>query len=127
MTLMLDPAPAAPAPSTGPDPDRPRTLKARGDAAERPFRWMTRSAASAVLIIMSLVGIFLLVQGGQALGAAGFDFLTTEAWEPNSGEFGIAAVLTGTVLIAITAILVAVPFATATALYISEYAPRWIK
>jgi phosphate transport system permease protein len=107
--------------------DRPRSVRARGDVSDRPFRWIARSAAGAVLTIMSLVGVFLLVQGGQALGVAGPEFITTEAWEPNSGEFGIAAVLTGTVLIALTAIFVAVPFATATALYVSEYAPRWLK
>ena len=54
-------------------------------------------------------------------------FITTQAWDPNSGNFGIAAVLVGTILIALTAISVAVPFALGTALYISEYAPRQIK
>jgi phosphate transport system permease protein len=37
-------------------------------------------------------------------------------------HFGIAAVLTGTVLIAVVAIVLAVPFATGAALYIAEYA-----
>jgi phosphate transport system permease protein len=76
---------------------------------------------------MSLAGVFLLVQGGQALGADGPKFLTTQAWDPNSGVFGIAAVLLGTIFIALTAIVVAVPLAAGTALYISEYAPRQIK
>jgi phosphate transport system permease protein len=107
--------------------DRPRSLKAKHDASDLPFRLITRVASSAVLAIMSLVGVFLLVQGGQALKVAGPSFLTTQAWEPNSGVFGIAAVLLGTIFIALTAIVIAVPLATGTALYISEYAPRQIK
>jgi phosphate transport system permease protein len=60
----------------------------------------------------------------MALRVAGWSFLTTEAWEPESGNFGIAAVLVGTILIALVAIAVAVPLAAGAALYISEYAPR---
>lgn len=104
-----------------------RVAGGRTDRADRPFRLGVASASSVVLAVMALVGVFLLVQGAQALGAVGGAFLTTQAWEPNSGEFGIAAVIVGTVLIALTAIVVAVPFAVGTALYISEYAPRQIR
>jgi phosphate transport system permease protein len=107
--------------------DTPRSLKSRSDRSDGPFRWGTRSASFVVLGIMSLAGVFLLVQGAQALGADGPKFLTTQAWDPNSGVFGIAAVLLGTIFIALTAIVVAVPLAAGTALYISEYAPRQIK
>ena len=108
-------------------PDQPRTLTTKHDRSDVPFRWGTRSASFAVLGIMSLAGIFLLVQGGQALGADGPKFLTTQAWDPNSGIFGIAAVLLGTIFIALTAIALAVPLAAGTALYISEYSPRPLK
>ncbi len=107
--------------------DHPRTLTTKHDRSDVPFRLGTRSASFVVLGIMSLAGVFLLVQGGQALGADGPKFLTTQAWDPNSGVFGIAAVLLGTIFIALTAIVVAVPLAAGTALYISEYAPRQIK
>ncbi len=121
--MSIDAATTAP-----PDVDeRPRSLKAKTDPADAPFRWVTRSAGSAVLAIMSLVGVFLLIRGGEALGAAGPAFITNQAWDPNSGTFGIAAVLTGTILIATTAIVIAIPFAMMTALYISEYAPKGLK
>jgi len=124
-TTVLEPA-AAPEPAP-PAEDRPRSLKAKHDPSDLPFRLLTRAASTTVLAIMSLVGVFLLIQGGQALQVAGPSFLTTQAWEPNSGVFGIAAVLLGTIFIALTAIVVAVPLATGTALYISEYAPPQIK
>ncbi len=52
---------------------------------------------------MAGVGLFLLLIAGQALKATGFSFLTTAAWQPDVHRFGIAAVLTGTLLIAAVA------------------------
>ena len=76
---------------------------------------------------MCLVGLFLTIRAFQALSQAGLSFITTQTWEPDGGNFGIAAVLMGTILIALTAIFFAVPLSTGVALYISEYAPRKIK
>jgi phosphate transport system permease protein len=95
--------------------------------ADRVFRIILRAAGTAVLALMAMVGLFLFTRAGEALRVAGRSFLTTSAWEPDSHHFGIAAVLTGTVLIALVAILLAVPLATGMALYISEYAPRGAK
>ena len=84
-------------------------------------------AAIAVLALLGLVGTFLFYRASQALHKAGWSFLTTQSWNPNGGGFGIAAVIVGTVLIAVVAVVVAVPLALGTALYISEYAPRSIQ
>ncbi|MEU1593720.1 phosphate ABC transporter permease subunit PstC [Streptomyces sp. NPDC005708] len=91
------------------------------------FRGLLRGSGAIVLAIMLLVGVFLTFRAFQALKVAKWSFLTTSAWEPDSHHFGIAAVLTGTVLIGLTAITIAVPLALGTALYISEYAPRRLK
>lgn len=104
--------------------DSPRILTTLRDPADIAFRAIARSGGIIVLSIMSLVGIFLGYRAWQALEVAGFSFLTEQAWEPDSGKFGIAAVIVGTILIALVAISIAVPLATGTALYITEYAPR---
>jgi phosphate transport system permease protein len=91
------------------------------------FRGILRGGGGLVLAIMLLVGGFLTYRAWQALSVAKWDFVTTEAWEPEGGHFGIAAVLVGTVLIAMVAIVFAVPLALGTALYISEYAPPRIR
>lgn len=112
---------------SAPDGDKPRKLTSRASGQDRIFGIVSRGAGTIVLTLMSLVGLFLLVQGYQALEVAGWNFFTTEAWDPNSGNFGIAAVLAGTIFIALTAIVIAVPLAIGTALYISEYAPQALK
>lgn len=107
--------------------DVPRSLRFAKGAQDRIFALVTRGSGAIVLTIMLLVGVFLLIKGFPAISAAKLGFLTTQAWDPNSGVFGIAAVLAGTIFIALTAISIAIPLATGTALYISEYAPPRIK
>ncbi|RNL63268.1 phosphate ABC transporter permease subunit PstC [Nocardioides marmoriginsengisoli] len=110
-------------PGTAP-PARPRrSLTSRPTGADIVFHRVTSTSAIIVLGIMLLVGSFLALRAADALSVAKLDFLTETKWEPDAHHFGIAGVLTGTVLIGLVAILFAVPLATATALYISEYAP----
>jgi phosphate transport system permease protein len=87
------------------------------------FRALARSGGGLVLTIMGLVGLFLVIRGADAISVAGWGFVTTQNWDPNAHDFGIA----GTVTIAAIAIVVAVPLALGTATYISEYAPEGIR
>ncbi|MER6529259.1 phosphate ABC transporter permease subunit PstC [Streptomyces sp. NPDC001508] len=121
MTTRLYERPVAPA------DDPPRRLYADPGVADRLFRGVLRGGGTLVLAIMLLVGGFLTYRAWQALSVAKWGFITTETWEPEGGNFGIAAVLVGTILVALVAIVFAVPMALGTALYISEYAPPSIR
>lgn len=105
----------------------PRKLTSRLNASDRAFRGVARAGGIVVLVLLGLVGTFLFYRASQALHKAGWSFLTTQSWNPNGGGFGIAAVVVGTVLIALVAVVIAAPLAFGTALYISEYAPRLIQ
>ncbi|WP_327235865.1 phosphate ABC transporter permease subunit PstC [Streptomyces sp. NBC_01317] len=105
------------------DDDVPRRLDAARGLGDRVFRWQLTAAGVVVLAIMAAVGLFLMVRAAQALRATGFSFLTTAQWQPDVHKFGIAAVLTGTLLIAAVAVVVAVPLALGTALFIADVAP----
>jgi len=107
--------------------DTPRKLTIIRDGSDKVFRGVIRAGGSVVLIIMVLVGSFLAFRASQALNMAGWSFFTEQAWEPDAGKFGIAAVLVGTILIALVAIIVALPLSLGTALFITEYAPRQIR
>jgi phosphate transport system permease protein len=111
-----------------PSEPRPRrSLKSRPTGADFAFRGITSTSAIVVLLIMLLVGGFLALRASNALKVAKFHFLTETRWEPDAHHFGIAGVLTGTILIGVVAVCFAVPLATATALFISEYAPARLK
>lgn len=105
-------------------PQGPRRIKLVRDFPDKVFRTVATGGGVTVLTIMLLVGLFLSIRAAQALRKAGFSFLTTRAWDPDNGHFGVAAVLFGTILIAAVAICVAFPLSASTALYITEYAPR---
>lgn len=105
-------------------PVRPTAVRGFGDQV---FRWQLTAAGVTVLAIMAAVGIFLLLRATSALKATGFSFLTTAQWQPDVHHFGIAAVLTGTLLIALVAVAVSLPLALGTALFISDVAPRHLR
>lgn len=108
-------------------PDSARRVGAGSSGADRVYDLSLLGSGLIVLITMSTIGFFLFYQGFPALTDAGLKFLTTQAWEPDTHNFGIATVITGTLLIAVVAVIFAVPLATGVALYISEYAPRRLR
>src|SRR6516162_4187794 len=66
---------------------------------------------------------FLALQSVPAFKAVGLRFFTTSTWFISTNQFGIAAILPLGVLIALVALIIAIPVGLATALFISEYAP----
>lgn len=100
----------------------------RRSRADQIFRGIATTASVTTFILMGLIGTFLLVKGYDALRVAGWSFLTESAWAPDQGgAFGVAAMLPYTVQIALVALVIAVPVALCTALFITEYAPRKLR
>jgi phosphate transport system permease protein len=99
----------------------PRLVRQVLERADVTFRGITRLSGAVVVSIMVLVGLFLTVRSVQAIGRVGIgEFLTTQQWSPATYHFGIAALVTGTVLVAVVALAVAFPLSLGTALFISE-------
>lgn len=107
----------------------------RGDAArrrrERVIRYLFFGAAAlaiviSVAIVLSLLGDTIIFLQGIDPGA-----LLSDVWQPRSGEYSLAAILSGTFVIAVIAMLVAAPLGLGAAIYLAEYAsPRvrgWLK
>jgi len=122
MTSVIDPAL-----ETGAEPARPRVLTGRLGRSEKIFSGGTFISGMVVLSLMGAVGLFLAIESSAALGKVGFSFITTSVWEPDRGVFGIRAVLTFTVIIALVAVAIAFPISMATALFIAEVCPRRLK
>lgn len=110
---------AAAIPAIG-DENNPRSLKSRPAASDLVFRSSAFLAGIITVVIMLAVGLFLTIRASDAIGVAGFSFLTEQQWSPETQTFGIAAVLFGTITIALIAMAVSVPLALGTALLISE-------
>jgi phosphate transport system permease protein len=84
----------------------------------------------ASLVILGLIALFLSLKGIHILREEKFSFITTSKWEVITDEtgsiagssFGIGAMLVGTFLCSLIAIIVGVPIAVLSALYLTFYA-----
>jgi phosphate transport system permease protein len=89
----------------------------------------------ASLVILGLIALFLSIKGFHILSAEKFSFITESRWEVITDEngnlaesnLGIGAMLVGTFLAAFIAILVGVPIAVLSALYLTFYARGFAK
>lgn len=107
--------------------DRPRKLNRRSTGVDRVFAWSATAVGTVVLLITGGIGLFLLYSGFPTLQRYGWRFFTETEWNPEQDTIGIAAVLGGTVSVALVALVIAFPLAFLTALFISDYAPARIK
>lgn len=116
-----------PAPSPASDDFPPRPTKGRLPGSDRVFLTVLLAGGLAVLGLTVAIALFLSTRAARALSVAGFKFLTTPQWEPDAHRFGVAAVLTGTVEIALVALVISFPLSLGTALFISEIAGGWLR
>ncbi|MBB3041925.1 phosphate ABC transporter permease subunit PstC [Nocardioides sp. LMS-CY] len=105
----------------------PRTISRKATGADRVFVHSIRAVGATVLVITGGVGLFLGWQAWPTLTHYGLSFFTEASWQPEADILGIRAVLTGTVMVALVAMAIAFPLALLTALYISEYAPAFLR
>lgn len=106
---------------------QPRRISRKATGADAVFVNVSRAIGASVLVITGGVGLFLGWQAFPTLQRYGWHFFTESDWMPEADVLGIAAVLAGTLQIALVAMVIAFPLALSTALYISEYAPASLR
>lgn len=108
----------------------PREVKNYFTRVDKIFRGSVASAALFSLVVLFLIAAFLLYRGFEIFSDFGLKFITTSKWDIGNPEdtstavLGIGAMLVGSILTAFIAIVIAIPFAMATALFIQFYAPK---
>jgi phosphate transport system permease protein len=108
--------------------DTPRAIVAQVSTGDKIFRGILRASGWSVFVITGLILIFLIARAAKAFHFMGAQFLTTSSWITLSPHhFGIAAILPFGIVIALIALIIAIPTGVAIALYISEYAPSRLK
>jgi phosphate transport system permease protein len=115
-----------------PDPEGHGPLQGDGASTgrlgDRLFGGAARGAGLLVIALVTLIAVFLLSQALPALAKNKVNFLTSTKWNVDGTplQFGIANLLWVTVLSSAIAMLIAVPFGVGVALFITQYAPRWL-
>lgn len=122
MSVIASPPPPN---ATRPTSQEPRALRPTFTKADRVFRSICTSAAAVSLVIIVSTTIFLFAKSVPAVQSTGIvDFISTSEWAPAQDSFGVLGLLVGTVVIALIALVVAVPTGLGLALFINEYAPH---
>jgi phosphate transport system permease protein len=100
-----------------------RRLKFRDSA----FHYLTRFAALLVLTLLAGVIIALIIGSLPALHKFGFNFLTSQRWNPVTEIFGALAPMYGTVVTSAIAMLIAVPLGLLIAAFLTELCPLLLR
>jgi phosphate transport system permease protein len=100
------------------------TRRAFGD---RTFRWLTLLMALTVFALIIFVGLELAKGSHLAFKKFGVSFITSSEWDPVNEQFGALPFIFGTLVSSLVALIIAVPLSVATAVYLTELAPRWIR
>jgi len=100
-----------------------RPTSSRGDG---PFRLLVTALSFVIVLVFALAMYELASESRASISAFGLSFLTTVRWDPVSLQFGALNFIIGTLLTSIMALTLAVPLAIAAAIFVTEYAPRWL-
>lgn len=100
---------------------------ATGQFGDRAFKWLTLAMAFAVFVLIALIGYELASGSHLAMQKFGWRFLISSDWDPVNDIYGALPVIFGTVVSSLIALIIAVPISVATAVYLTELAPLWLR
>lgn len=81
-------------------------------------------AACVSVLAVVLICVFLFANGLPAMGEIGvFDFLLGRTWKPGNELYGILPMILGSIYVTAGAILIGVPIALLTAIFLARYCP----
>lgn len=85
------------------------------------------AAACTSVLAVALICLFLFANGIPAIGEIGpFKFLLGENWRPSNDIYGIFPMIMGSIYVTAGAIIIGVPVAVLTAVFLAKYCPRQI-
>jgi len=95
---------------------------------DRAVRYLLLVSALISILVVFLIGLFTLREAWPALREIGLGgLLAGQVWRPQREEFGILAMVAGSVLVTIGAIAIGVPLAVGGAIFLAEIAPPWMR
>ena len=113
-------------------PER-RQIKATSRPSDKAFQGVVTTGALSAFVVLALIAGFLFVNSFDVLRIFGLDFITSSKWDSGSvedgraAEFGVAAMLLGSIIVATMAMILALPFVVGTSLFLEYYVSRKIR
>ena len=106
----------------------PRWQVLRGaNVGDRLYRGALTSLALTLPLLLLALLSELVMSAWPAIRRFGLPFLWTSVWDPVASVFGAAPMVFGTLASSFLALLIAVPLSLGVAIYLTEFAPKWVR
>jgi phosphate transport system permease protein len=86
-----------------------------------------KTCGYSAIVFVILIFYFLLREGLPTLGETSLAGLFGQRWYPIEEHFGIVPLITGSFIVTLGAMIIAVPFGIGTAIFMAEVAPRGLR
>ncbi len=93
----------------------------------RLFRVGTAAVAAGLVVLLLALAYVLVVYAEPSIRRFGLGFLTGSTWDGVHNIYGAAPAIGGTLVTSALALLLAVPVALGSAIFLSEIAPAWLR
>lgn len=113
----------------------PREITTEPRRSDKVFRGVVTAGGLSSLLLLGLIALFLGYRGFEVLRQEGLGFITHSDWSISTDDagnvieshFGLAAMLVGTILCSLIAVVIALPISVFCALFLNFYAPGWLR
>ena len=104
-------------------------LQSRGGSAvaDRTFYWLMLACALSIFAIVALIATELVTHSQLTLSKFGLKFFFGSAWDPVNANFGALPFVYGTLVSSMLALVLAVPLAVGTAVFLTEMCPKSLR
>lgn len=99
----------------------------RKDTGDIVFKRVMMAFPAMIVVLVLAMLLKLTWASFPAIRRFGLPFLYTSTWDPVNEQFGALPFIFGTLVSSLVAILIAVPIGLGTAVFLSEYAPMWLR
>jgi phosphate ABC transporter permease protein PstC len=94
---------------------------------DRGLKWGLTALAALILLIIAYFFIRLIGESGHVFSTYGLSFVFGNNWDVEANIYHGGALLFGSIVTSIIALIIGVPVAVATAVYINELCPRRVR
>ncbi len=91
------------------------------------FQNITRFFAFLLLSLVVIMVYEMLRQSIPSIDKFGWGFITSQEWDPVQDKYGALPFIFGTLYSSLIALLIALPLSVGIAIFLSEFAPKWLE
>ena len=124
---MTSPHGPAPGVDVAVDPLRESPHVEGRSVGDRVYRALTTFFALSIPLLLVLIALQVGSAGWPTFREHGVAFLFESEWNPGGGQYGVLPAIFGTLASSLLALLLATPLALGVAIFLSEFAPPWLR